>query len=332
MDGHNIGETMSEINSGASPAPIEQSNVQPESNESAESSNNQMGFSSGENDLSTEDAIDAAEAAGDISEKEAKERKKILKLKVDGEEFEETVDLDDEEALKKHLQKSKAFDKRLKEFSGYKSQVDQLLNMLQNDPEALLEKMGLNVDELAEKRLSRKIEEMKKSPEQLEREKMEKELEDLRKEKKKAEEERQKAELEKMRNEQAQQIETDISEALDSAKSILPKKNPIVMQRIAQTMLMAMKNGYPEVTAKDVIPLVEKQWKNELNEFFSVVPEEVLEQLVGKNNIDRYRKKRIAAKPKVETKTANQVVKETGKKVEEKPSEKVSYKDFFKNY
>ena len=325
---------MSEINASA-PAPIEQSNVQPESSEQNESSielSSSEGLESSDDSLQSDDAIDAAEAAGEISAKEANQLKKKLKLKVDGQEIEEEVDFNDEEGLKKHLQKSKAFDKRLKEFSTYKSQVEQMLEMLQNDPEALLEKMGINVDELSEKRLTKKIEELKKSPEQIEREKMEKELEDLRKEKKRAEEERSKAELEKMRNEQAQQIETDISSALDDAKSILPKKNPLVMQRIAQTMLMAMQNGYPEVTAKDVIPLVEKQWKNELNEFFSVVPEEVLEQLVGKNNLDRHRKKRIAAKPKVQTTTANQIVKDTGKKSEEKPAEKVSYKDFFKNY
>lgn len=328
---------MSEINNAAPPAAPAEA-IASESNESLESSmgmdvSSDEGMQSSDSDLSSEDSIDAAEASGEISAKEAKELKKVLKLKVDGQEIEETLDFNDEEGLKKHLQKSKAFDKRLKEFSTYKSQVEQMLEMLQSDPEALLEKMGINVDELSEKRLTKKIEEMKKSPEQIEREKMEKELEDLRKEKKKAEEERQKAELERMRNEQAQQIETDISSALDDAKSILPKKNPLVMQRIAQTMLMAMQNGYPEVTAKDVIPLVEKQWKTELNEFFSVVPEEVLEQLVGKENIDRHRKKRIATKPKVQTTTANQIAKDTGaKKEQDKPQEKLSYKDFFSKF
>ena len=72
----------------------------------------------------------------------AKELKKKLKLKVDGEEYEEEIDFNDDENLRKHLQKSKAFDKRAKEFTGYKSQVEQLLKMLEEDPEALLEKMG----------------------------------------------------------------------------------------------------------------------------------------------------------------------------------------------
>lgn len=278
-----------------------------------------------------EQAIDAAQKKGDITAQQAKDLKKKLKLKVDGEDIEEELSWDDEETLKKHLQKSKAFDKRVKDFTNYKTQVDHLMDMLKNNPEEVLEKMGLNVDELAEKRLAKKVEELKKSPEQLEREKMQKELEDLRKEKKRIEEEKQQAELEKMRNEQAQKIETDIQTALDDSKSILPKKNPLVMQRVAQTMLLAMQQGYKDVTAKDVIPLVEKQWKQELNELFAVLPEETIEMLVGKNNLDRYRKKRIsAAKSKPQTQTANQVVQDTGtRKVEEKPAQKKRMRDFF---
>jgi hypothetical protein len=293
-----------------------------------------------EGDLSSEDgsanpddAIDAAAKAGEITKQEAKELKKILKLKVDGQEFEEEVDFNDEEGLKKHLQKSKAFDKRLKEFSQYKSQVDSIIEQLKQDPESILEKLGLDVDQLAEKRLSRKVEEMKKSPEQIEREKMQKELEDLRKEKKSAEESREKSELERMRNEQAQKIEVDITDALDSAKSILPKKNPLVMQRVAQTMLMAMQNGYENVTAKDVIPLVEKQWRSELNEFFNVLPEETIEMLVGKENLSRYRKKQVSSnRPKVQTATAKQVAKDTGtrQEVEEDDRPKKKMRDFFR--
>jgi hypothetical protein len=279
------------------------------------------------------DAIDAAAAKGAITKVEAQQLKKKLMLKVDGQEYEEEIDFNDEENLKKHLQKSKAFDKRLQEFSSYKSQVDQLLKMLEEDPESVLEKMGKDVDSLAEKRLSRKIEEMKKSPEQLDKEKMENELKELREEKKKAKESADKSELERMRNEQAQQIESDISSALDSAKSILPKKNPMVLQRISATMLLAMQNGYKDVTAKDVIPLVEKQWREELNQFFSVLPEDTIEHLVGKSNLDRVRKTRVAQK-KVQTTTAKQLTAQSspGNKDEsDQPKQKMRMKDFFRD-
>lgn len=325
---------MSEINAianGNAPQPAAEVAQDSNYDETLEAMEDAVDSGLEDSESSEEGAIDAAQKSGEISKAQADQLKKVLKLKIDGEEIEETVDFNDEENLKKHLQKSKAFDKRLKEFSGYKAQVDQLIEMLQKDPESVLEKMGYNVDELAEKRLSKKIEEMKKTPEQVEREKMEKELEDLRKEKKKAEEDKQKAELERMRNEQAQAIETDISSALESSKSMLPKNNPLVLQRVAQTMLMAMRNGYPEVTAKDVIPLVEKQWKEELNDFFNILPEDTLEMLVGKQNFDRLRKKRLASRPKAEPKAVSKIAEDTGSRKsseDEKPKKKFS--EFFK--
>lgn len=283
-------------------------------------------------DASPEAAIEAAQKAGDLTKAQAQELKRKFKLKVDGVEEDLELDLNNEEELKKHLQKARAFDKRVKEYAGFKSQVDALFEQLQNDPEAVLEKLGMNVDEMAEKRLARKIEEMKKTPEQIEREKMEKELEDLRKEKKRIEDEKQKAELERARDEQAQQIENDISSALEDSKSVLPKNNPIVLQRIAQTMLLAMQNGYADVTAKDVIPLVEKQWKEELNNLFNVLPEDTLEMLVGKANMDRYRKKKVANRPKVNTTTTKQIVQDTGAKKsdDETPKPKKRMRDFFR--
>lgn len=327
------------VASGDSPQPASEAAQQSDYGQLQSEVENQMGLNdevAQDDDGTSEvaDQIDAAVANGQISKTDAQSLKKKYSLKVDGEEFEEELDLNDDEAVKRHMQKSRAFDKRLKEFGNYKSQVDQLIEMLEKDPEAVLEKMGKDVDSLAQKRLERKIEEMKKSPEQIEKEKMSKELEELRAEKKKIKEEAEKSELEKLRNEQAQQIENDISSALDSAKSMLPKRNPLVLQRISATMLSAMKNGYPNVSAKDVIPLVEKQWKQELNEFFAVLPEETIENLVGKQNLDRVRKTRVAQK-KVETATAKQVTSQatTGQKKEstEEPSRKLRMRDFFKD-
>lgn len=270
-------------------------------------------------DLGSEAGIEAAEASGEISKKEAQALKKKLKIKVDGQELEEELSWDDEEGLKRHLQKSKAFDKRLKEFSGYKSQVEQAFELLQNDPEAFLEQFGHNVDDLAEKRLSRKIEEMKKSPEQIEAEKMRKELEEYKKKEKEASERAQKAELERMKNEQAMQIENDITEALEDTKSVLPRRNPAVMQRIAQTMLLAMQRGYDTVTAKDVIPLVEKQYREEVASLLGSASDEVLEMFASKERLNSYRKNKVQARKAAPPPVPKKEIVDTGaKKVEEK--------------
>lgn len=287
-----------------------------------------------DSDHSSEDAatneksvIDAAQKAGAITPKEATALKKKLTIKVDGVESEAEIDFSNDEELKKMIQRSKAYDKRGAEYATLKSQTDMLLKMLQEDPEALLEKMGKNLDEMAEKRLSKKVDEMKKSPEQIKQEKMEKELEELRQEKKRIQEEKDQSEKEKLRNMAAQEIETDISTALSNVKSILPKDNPIVIQRIASAMLLAMQNGYPQVTAKDVVPMVEKQWKEELNNFFAVSSEETLEALVGKAALDKYRKTKVQNKTKAVTTTAKSAVKDTGsKKSVEAPKEQPKFK------
>ncbi len=256
--------------------------------------------------------------------------KKKFKLKVDGEEIEEEIDLADEDRLKRELQKAKAFDKRSPEFANYKKQVDQLIEMLQKNPASVLEQMGHNIDELAEGHLKRRIEEAKKSPEQLAREKMEKELTDAREEAKRLKKEKEDSDLEKARNEHAAVIEKDIQVALEKADTILPKKNPWVIREVAKTMLLAMNNGYPNVSVSEVIPLVEDQFRNDLKSMFDIFPEEVIEKVVGKNNLDRIRKKRITKSQK-ETTTANQIAKATTNKPAEKVEEKTKkkFKDVF---
>lgn len=332
-------QTIQAVANGGSPQPVAVQDPTPTSNDQFEDiADDLVGVESSDvANVAAEGAaaIDAAVKAGDISKSEAKELKKTLKLKVDGKEYDEVVDFNDEESLKKHLQKSKAFDSRLKEFSTYRNQVQALVEQLKNDPESVLERMGLNVDDLAEKRLKRKVEEMQKTPEQLELEKMRKELEDHKKRETELKAKEEAAEMERMRNQHAQEIENDITGALESAKSKLPKNNPFVMQKIAQNMLLAMKNGYPNVSAKDVIPLVEKQWKEELRSYFDAGSEEFIEELVGKQNLDRYRKTKVSqarqAGKQANAQTAKQAIVDTGKSAPRKEVEKPkkSFKSLF---
>lgn len=326
--------TITAVANGGSPQPVAIQPASPTSKEDFKKVADQVvaGEAADNVDLDeAEAAIEAAEAEGEISKKEAQVLKKKLKLKVDGEEIEKEINFEDDEDLKKHFQKSLAFDKRTKEFSGFKNQVDELLKQLKENPEALLEKMGYDVDGMAEKRLARKLEELEKSPEQLEREKMNKELEELRKAKQDADKENERIHMEKLRNQAATEIENEIQSALDSTKTKLPKNNPHVLEKIAKSMVFAMNNGYPNVTVKDVIPIVEKQWQDELRSYFDTSAEDMIEELVGKTNIDRMRKKRLANR--ANTKTATQTVKDTGRKNkdadrdDDKP--KKSYKQLF---
>ena len=280
----------------------------------------------------SEPAKEATDPVSKEMDKAIASMKKKLKLKVDGEEIEEEIDLADEDRLKRELQKARAFDRRAPEYANFKKQVDQLIEMLQKDPASVLSQMGHNIDDLAEGHLKRRIEEAKKSPEQIAREKMEKELKEAKEEAERLKKEKETAELEKLRNQHASMIEKDIKSALDKADTILPKQNPWVLREIAKTMLMAMKSGHTSVSVADVIPFVETQFRDDLKSMFDIFPEEVIEKVVGKNNLDRIRKKRIREQ-KEKTQTANQLVKPTNTKStsQSKEKPKLKFSDVF-NY
>lgn len=285
-------------------------------------------------DSESEESVEEEGSEEDAVEEEIKELKKKLKLKIDGEEVEEEVDFNDEESLKRHLQKAKAFDKRSQELADLRNQVNDFVSQLKNNPTAILGELGLDVDGMIENYINDKVAEAEKSPEQREREELEaklRKLEEEREELKKSQEEQR---MEQLKNQYAAEIESDISSALDNAETILPRGNPLVVKRVAETMMLALNNGYDQVTAKDVIPLVEEQFKKDLQSMFDVFPEEVIERVVGQKNLDRLRKKRISqsrSKKKVKTTTAKQIAKDSGEKpkVELSEPEKVAMKDFF---
>lgn len=271
---------------------------------------------------------DAAQQEAKIEEKKAALKKKY-QLKLDGKEENLEVDLDDDESMKRYLQKAKMFDTRSEELSGLKKQVNAFVDALKGNTVQTLSQMGLNVDELMEAYINDKLSEAQKSPEQLAKEQMESELKQIKEEKEKLQKDKESAEMEQLKNHYAAEIEKDIDGALSSNKTILPKNNPLVIKRIAETMMLAIQNGYPDITAKDVIPMVEEQFKRDLKSMFDVFPEDVIENVVGKNNLDRYRKTKVKAK-KAETSTPKQMPEtEIKQDINNKDKKKVSYKDFF---
>lgn len=321
--------TIAAVSNGSSPQPVKEQAPTLSVKDAEKVANEIVGENAS---LASADEIDAAEESGEITAKEAQALRKKLVIKVDGEEFEEEIDFNDEESIKKHLQKSKAFDKRVKSFSDYEKKVQSLIQRLQQDPESLLEEMGYDVDTLAEKRLAKKVEELKKTPDQIEKEKMQKELADLKKKLAEEEKAKQQQEMEAQRNQAAQQIQDEILSSLENSKSKLPKDNPRVVEMIGQAMYFAMKNGYPQVKAKDVIPLVEKQYKEEIKRFFDVSPEDLIEEFAGKENLARWRKKYLSSiRQQAKTTTPKQIVQDTGttKKIQEDEKPKKSFKKVF---
>lgn len=272
----------------------------------------------------------SAEAAAPVEEK--KPNKKKFKFQIDGKDVEEEVDLDDEEGLKQKLQLSKAAHKRMEEAAQMRKDFEQFLNVFKKDPAEVMRAMGMDVDDFAEKYLDGKLQELQKTPEQKEREKLEKELEKYKKEAESAKKAQEEATFAKMQAQVATEIENDILEALKATPDL--PQTPYVTKRIAEAMIVAFEKGFTDVKVNDVLPIVKKQIQGEWQQMFGKLPEDVLEQVVGKPNIERLRKNRIKQSKQQVTQAAKVTptgTSETKQKQAEETKAKIKAKDFFKN-
>lgn len=278
---------------------------------------------------STESDADIEEDAEELAKEEAKIEKaikKAYKLKVDGKD----VDVDEAELIKR-AQMGFSADAKWQEAATIKKQMEGFLTLLQQDPSEALARLGMDVDDLAERHIQRRIEEMKKTPEQLEREKLQKEIEKYKKESEMRQKQARDEEIQRLQSKFSVEIENDISSALEDATSGLPK-SPYVIKRVADLLILAMQKGKKDVRARDVLPMIKEEVRNELREMYNVVPDDMFEEMVGKDRLTKYRKGKIK-KPKAPTASASDV-KSTGQaemkaNKETKETPRIRAKDFF---
>jgi hypothetical protein len=267
------------------------------------------------------------------AKKQEAARIKKLKLKIDGQEYEESVNLDDDDYLTRNLQKAKAFDKHSQEHATLKKEVNSFLEQLRKNPRKVLSdpNIGVDVKQLAASIIEEEIANSKKSPEQLEKEALEQQLKDIQDERAREKEEYNAREFERLQSQEYERYDNQISKALET--SDLPK-SPYVIKKMAEYMLMGLQNGM-DVSPNDVLPLVREEMTSDLKEMFRVMPDEVIEQIVGKDVFTRIRKKSVAKAKSggapVPSAAAKPVDsgnkgKDSGKKV---PDKKLNYKQFF---
>lgn len=323
---------MSDVGSGAPSGSASPAPAQGSSSELSNSGVAQESTTGGEN-LQAENVgqIQDALENGDISPAEAKQMIKQFKLKVGGKEITREVNLSDDNYLRDQLQLAEMSRIKMQESAELKKAYQSELARLKSKPWEVLKDIGLDPDELAEMRIQERIEQMKKSPEQIEKEKIQLELEQARQEAKQLKEEKERIEMERLQQQAAVQIEDEIVKALDAHKTL--PRSQYVVKRIADSMLWAMNNGFNDVSAEDVVPLVEKEMREELNRLYDEMPEEALEAYIGRKNIDRMRKKRVA---QVKTPSNIGEIKPTTASLKaseqaSKPAQPVRSKDFFRN-
>lgn len=279
-----------------------------------------------------------AEENPDLSKAEVKKeanRIKKLKFKVDGKEFEEDLPFeipDDEksmEYMRKQIQMSKMGSKRAQEKAELEKEVLRFVDELRKNPRKALSDPAFGVDlkQLAAEIIQDEIANESKSPEQREKEKLENELKALKEEREKEKEELRNKELERLKEQEFERYDMLMSQALE--KSDLPK-SPYVVKKMADYMLLGLQAGI-EVTPQDVLPLVREEIQGDLKDMFSIMPDEVVEAIVGKDTINRLRKKNLAKAKTQPPQPVKGAVKDTGKKAEksDEPKSKQTFRDYF---
>lgn len=321
---------MSEQNTGA--APVENTAVE----EVVES------VDSGETLEATdvvEELSDAEEVVNDPDStaaevKAAKAKIKKLKLKVDGQEFEEELPFeidDDPEKIKwitNHLQMSKVARKRMQEKAEYDAELSEFFKQLKTNPRSILQdpRIGVDIKKLAVEFMEEEIANSKKSPEQLRAEELERELKELRAEKERAEAERKQRETERLQQEAIERYDMLLDQAFAKNPDV-PKNNHFI-RRISEYMEIGLKAGL-DVTPEDVIPMVKKEVREDVQKILSAYSEEDIESILGEK-LTSIQKKRLArAKSKKAEALKTSTPAPTKNEAKQEPVKKISVKDFF---
>jgi hypothetical protein len=276
----------------------------------------------------SDEKVEAKDDKKGKKEEKAKEKRlKKLKLKVDGKEIEEELDLDDDEALIRQLQMAKMGSKRAQEKSDLEKQIKSFFEAFEKDPFATMKELGKNPDALIDQYINQQLENAKKSPEQVEKERIEAELKSIKAEREREREEVKKRELERLQQQAFQQYDMQMEQSL--SKSSLPK-TPYIVKKIADYMLVGLEAGY-DVSPEDVIPLVQEELNSDLKDMFSSLPEEQVEALLGEQVLNKLRKRRVAKAAAAQAAVTKPKIQDSGKaaKTEKTEGEKKSYKDFF---
>lgn len=248
---------------------------------------------------------------------------KKYKLKVDGQDVEEEIDLNDEETVKRHLQMSKAAQKRMSETAAIKKQAEQFISMLRNDPVKLLSNPDLGIDfrKVAEEYLSKQLEIESLSPEQRKYREMEEQIRKHDEDKKRLTEETQSKQRTELEKHYAQDYDKKITEALSS--SGLPKTAKTV-KRMAELLHQNLKHGF-DFEPKQLVEMVRKDYLNEIKELFGASDGDTLLKILGDDTANKIRKADLA---RLKTAQPSFSKKEDNPTPKDKPTKRMSTEEW----
>lgn len=275
--------------------------------------------------------------------KAAQKMLKQLKYKYNGREFTENLPYeipDTPEAIeytRNQIQLSKMAHQKAQESAAIQKDLIAFIDDLKaggaRAKKALKDPaIDMDLKKLAAEIIEEEIENSKKSPEQLELEKYRQELKDLKEKQEKEAKDREQTEQERMTEKFAEEYDIQITAALEGNK--IPK-SPAAIKKIISYMELAVEAG-KDVTINDIIPVIRDELQSDFREHVAALPDDGLEEFMGKELVDRLRKKAVAKvknpaskNPAVQAAAKAPSTGTESKKTEE-PVKKMNYRDFFK--
>lgn len=270
-------------------------------------------------EASTEETVEAA--ATEV--KPTAKMTKLLKLKVDGQEFDESLPFEVDENnkehmdfLRKHLQLSKVSNKRMSESAKVKMQAEALIREFEDNPTSLFKKLDAKkARSAAEEFLLEQLEQEMMSPEERTRQEMMRKLQSYEETERQTKEQAEANQMAELQNQVAQNYDKTISEAL--AKSGLPKV-PATVKRMAQLMYKNLELGL-DLSPADLVDEVKKSYHSEFKELFGTGDASFILNMFGDDVANKIRKhdlQRLQSKqsmPSVQPRSSSQPSKEDRK-------------------
>jgi hypothetical protein len=250
-----------------------------------------------------------------------------FQLKVNGKEYTRKIDLNDSEAVQKEMQMALAGRQAMQHLAESQRSHKNDIERLKSDTASVLKELDIDPVDFASRVIKEHLAQNEKSPEELAQEAKMKEHDELRAEverlRKEKEDKERSDEMAKMEKE----IETDILSVLEGDTDL--PNTPEVIAMVADNMLWAMQNGWDDVTAKDVLPTVKRELQQKFRTIAgSLKSTSALKALLGDDILNNLRQERVE-QVKQKVNTVNSIKQGAPKEeVKEKPSKKVSLKDF----
>lgn len=245
-------------------------------------------------------APDTVAPEGQVAEGEKQEEnqpqpqatKKKFKLKVDGQEIEEEIDLADDETIKRHLQMSKAAQKRMSEAAQTKRQAEQFINALRTNPLKILNdpNLGLDFKKIAEDYIYEQAMNDMLTPEQKQLKEYERRLKEHEDQQRTAKEQQEAQQLEELQQRYAEDYDKKITEALST--SGLPK-TPKTVKRMAELMYKNLEFGF-ELEPKQLVEIVRQDYLTDIKELLMATDGDSLLKMLGDETANKLRKADLA--------------------------------------